>query len=88
LISGARVKFEVHLIERHSALILLWYSSLRQRRASMNALDESSRSSIVVVVIEKSKLPLLELEGLLIMVQKLLINAILVGITGVALEFS
>jgi hypothetical protein len=54
----------------------------------MNALDEPSRSSVVVVVIEESKLPLLELEGLLIMVQKLLINAILVGITGVALEFS
>ena len=52
----------------------------------MNALDEPSRSS-VVVVIEESKLPLLELEGLLIMVQKLLINAVLIGITCVALDF-
>jgi hypothetical protein len=53
----------------------------------MNALNESSRSSIVVFVIEESKLPLLEIEALVITVQKLLINAVLIGITCVVLDF-
>jgi hypothetical protein len=52
----------------------------------MNALDEPSRSSVVVFV-EQSKLPLLEMEGLLIMVQEFLINPVLIGITRVVLDF-
>jgi hypothetical protein len=40
-----------------------------------------------VVVIEKSKLPLLEHEGLLIAMQKLIINAVLIRVTAVALDW-
>ena len=85
LISGSWVELEIYLIQRlQIALILLWYPSVRQRRARMNALDKSSRSSVVAIVIKRPKLAL---EGPPIVVQKLLINAILIRITRVVLDF-
>jgi hypothetical protein len=52
----------------------------------MNDLNESSRSSVVFVV-EYSQLPLHELEGFLIVMQKLFINAVLIRITGIVLNY-